>query len=60
MSCQYMPEKERKKLEQVFKQLDRNNDNNITIREFKMACSQASPGISELEVNKLAIQVYFL
>ena len=55
--CSYLPAHERARLEQAFRRLDRNGDGTITVREFKIACSQVNPNISEREVRNLVMDV---
>ena len=58
--CSYLNPHDRSRLERAFRRLDRNGDGNITVREFKMACSQINPNISEKEIKKLVTDVRLL
>ena len=55
--CSYIPDHVRASLEQAFRRLDRNGDGTITIREFRIACAQVNPSISEKEIKNLVINV---
>ena len=52
-----IPRKERERLEEAFKRLDRNGDGAITLREFRMAVSQVNPDVSEHELRALVAEV---